>query len=250
MIIEGAGSKGPLLLFMYIYIITLSKKPKTKPMDLHQLILKVMPHFHDIRHEVHVLQHANPGKSPHELSRLYIKKTRNKYASVGAVTALPGAIPGLGTVAQVAVEAGAISADVALMLRWMASTAYATGLIYGKDTQQDFEDEFTVVLGIWSGVVLPERAAYAKGDKLEIGHFNQHINDRIRSRMRQKIARKLATEYGSKRGGAALGRLIPFGVGAIVGGYFNYSTLQKFGKAADDYFKPGNKGYILPEDKE
>lgn len=219
-------------------------------MDLHQIIRKVMPHFHDIRLDVHKLQYANPGKPPHELSRLYIKKTRNKYASVGAVTALPGAIPGLGTVAQVAVEAGAISADVALMLRWMASTAYATGLIYGKDTQHDFEDEFTVVLGIWAGVVVPEKAAYAKGDKIEAGHFDKHITDRIRNRMRQKIARKLATEYGSKRGGAALGRLIPFGVGAIVGGYFNYTTLQKFGKAADDYFKPGDKSYILPGGEE
>lgn len=217
-------------------------------MDLHQLILKVMPHFHEIHTEVRQLRFANPDKSPHELSKLYIKKTRNKYASVGAVTALPGAIPGLGTVAQVAVEAGALSADVALMLRWMAATAYAIGLIYDKDTQHDFEEEFTIVLGIWAGVVLPERAVHAKGDKITVGHFDKHITDRIQNRMRQKIARKLATEYGSKRGGAALGRLIPFGVGAVVGGYFNYTTLQKFGKAADDYFKPGDKQYVLPEE--
>lgn len=209
-----------------------------------------MPHFHDIRHEVLMLKHTNPGKSPHELSRLYIKKTRNKYASVGAVTALPGVIPGLGTAAQVAVEAGALSADVALMLRWMAATAYAIGIIYGKDTQHDFEDEFTVVLAIWAGVVLPEKAAHAKGDKLTTGHFDRHITERIQNRVRQKVARKMATKYGAKRGGAALGRLIPFGAGAVVGGYFNYTTMQKFGKASDDYFKPGNHGYILPEGDE
>lgn len=216
-------------------------------MDLHKLILKVMPHFHDIRREVQQLQYANPGKSADALAGLYIKNTRNKYASVGAVTALPGAIPGLGTAAQIAIETGAISADVALMLRWMAATAYAIGLIYGKDIQHDFENEFTVVLGIWAGVVLPEKAAQAKGEKLSTGHFDKHITDRIQNRLRQKVARKLATKYGSKRGGAALGRLIPFGVGAIVGGLFNYTTMQKFGKAADDYFKPGEKEYILSE---
>ncbi|MHA3786636.1 EcsC family protein [Flavobacterium hauense] len=216
-------------------------------MDLHQLILKVMPHFHEIHTEVRQLKFANPGKTPRELSRIYIVKTRNKYASVGAVTALPGAIPGLGTMAQIAVETGAISADVALMLRWMASTAYAVGLLYGRDIQQDFEDEFTVILGIWAGVVLPEKAAQAKGDKIEAGHFDKHITDRIRNRMRQKIARKLVTEYGSKRGGTALGRLIPFGVGAVVGGYFNYTTMQKFGKTADDYFRADHQEYILPE---
>lgn len=217
-------------------------------MDLHQLILKVMPHFHDIRHEVVQLRHANPGKSPHALSQLYISKTRNKYASVGAVSALPGAIPGLGTAAQIAIETGAISADVALMLRWMASTAYAIGFIYGKDTEYDFEDEFTIVLGIWAGVVLPEKAAKAKGEKLSVGHFDRHITERIQNRLRQKVARKIATKYGSKRGGAAMGRLIPFGVGAVVGGYFNYTTMQNFGKAADEYFKPGEKDYVLSEE--
>lgn len=217
-------------------------------MDLHQLILKVMPHFHDIHREVVQLRIANPGKSPHALSQLYISKTRNKYASVGAASALPGAIPGLGTAAQIAIETGAISADVALMLRWMASTAYAIGLIYGKDTEHNFEEEFTIVLGIWAGVVLPEKAAQAKGEKLSVNHFDRHITERIQNRLRQKVARKLATKYGSKRGGAALGRLIPFGVGAIVGGFFNYTTMQNFGKAADDYFKPGEKDFVLTEE--
>lgn len=217
-------------------------------MDLHQLIVKVMPHFHEIHTEVRKLRFANPGKTPHELSGLYIKKTRNKYASVGAVTALPGAIPGLGTLSQIAIETGAISADIVLMLRWMASTAYAIGLIYDKDIQHDFEDEFTIVLGIWAGVVVPEKAAHSKGDKLTAGHFDRHITERIQNKMRQRVARKIAAKYGSKRGGAALGRLIPFGVGAVVGGIFNYTTMQNFGKAADDYFKPGNKDFVLTEE--
>ncbi len=219
-------------------------------MDLHKIILKVMPSFNDIRTEVDRLRLNNRHMTAAQLSRVYSRRTRNKYASVGAISALPGVVPGMGTIAQAAVEAGAISADVVLMLRWMASTAYATGLIYGTDTEAAFEQEFTIVLGIWAGVLLPEKAAHAKGEKIAIGHFDQHITDRIRNRMRQKIARKLATKYGSKRGGAALGRLIPFGVGAIVGGLFNYNTIEKFGKAADDYFKPGEKEYILTDSNE
>lgn len=206
-----------------------------------------MPSFRDIRTEVHLLRMGNPGKNPKELSRLYMKRVRNKYATVGAASALPGAIPGLGTIAQIAMETGAISADVALMLRWMASLCYATGLIYGKDVEEEFEDEFTVVLGIWAGVVVPAKAAEAKGERLSVNHFDKHITDRIRNRMNQKIGRKLITKYGSKRGGAALGRLIPFGIGAVVGGTFNYFTLEKFGKAADDYFGQSAEGYIVPE---
>jgi hypothetical protein len=214
-------------------------------MDLHKIITAVMPSFTTIRNDVAALRYENPYKTPKELSAAYLKKTRTKYTSVGVVSALPGVIPGLGTAAQIAIEAGAISADVLLMLRWMASLAYGTGLIYGKDTEAAFEDEFTIVLGIWAGVVLPENIAQAKGEKLSVNHFDKHITDRIRNRMNQKIGRKLITKYGSKRGGVALGTLIPFGIGAVVGGTFNYFTIDRFGKAASDYFSTDNKDYYL-----
>jgi hypothetical protein len=216
-------------------------------MDLHQIIIKVMPAFADVRTDIHKLKQNNPGKPPGELSRLYSSWIRKKYTSVGIATALPGVFPGLGTAAQIAMEAGAVSADLILMLRWMAALCYGTGLIYGKDTEQDFEDEFTLVLGIWAGVVLPEKAAVTKGEKISVKHFDKHITDRIRNRMNQKIGRKLITKYGSKRGGAALGRLVPFGVGAVVGGTFNYFTIDRFSKAADGYFRNANDDYVVPE---
>ena len=40
--------------------------------------------------------------------------------------------PGIGTVAQVAIEAGTISGDTLLMLRYMAAINYGIALIYGK----------------------------------------------------------------------------------------------------------------------
>jgi hypothetical protein len=205
-------------------------------MDLHKIITAVMPSFATIKNDVAWLRYQNPYKSQKELAAAYLKRTRTKYTSVGVASALPGIIPGLGTAAQIAIEAGAISADVLLMLRWMASLAYGTGLIYGKDIEVDFEDEFTVILGIWAEVVVPEKAALAKGEKLSVNHFDKHITERIRNRMNQKIGRKLVTKYGAKRGGVALGTLIPFGIGAVVGGTFNYFTIDRFGKAANDYF--------------
>lgn len=214
-------------------------------MDFYALIKKLMPPFAQVRAEVAQLTLKNPGKSESELAALYLRQVRGRYTGVGVVSALPGVIPGLGTVAQVAVEAGSISADVALMLRWMASLTYGTGLIYGHDTEADFETRFTLALGLWSGVVVPEKAALALGEKLTVNHFDQHITDRIRNRMQQKIGRKLVTKYGSKRGGAALGTLIPFGIGAAVGGAFNYTTMSRFGKVVNEYFKDKNGHYRI-----
>jgi len=216
-------------------------------MDLIQLITRVTPKFHDIKKDVEQLRLANPQLKPHDLSKLFIRKIRNKYTSVGVATALPGIIPGLGTAAQVAVEAGSISADVAFMLRWMAVICYGSAHIYGRDIENDFEAEFATVLGIWCEIVVPEKAALRAGDKLSVKHFDKHLWAKISNRMNQKIGRKLLTKYGTKRGGVSLGRLIPFGIGAAVGGAFNYTTMQKFGNAADDYFKSSGQEYVVIE---
>ena len=216
-------------------------------MDFNSLINKLMPPFADVRREIEALKWANPGMDTQKLAGAFRSSIRRKYTSVGVVSALPGVIPGLGTAAQIAVEAGSISADVLLMLRWMASLTYGTGLIYGQDTEAEFDDRFTVVLGLWSGVVVPEKAAIAIGEKITVNHFDKHITDRIRNRMNQKIGRKLITKYGSKRGGVALGTLIPFGIGAAVGGIFNYTTMSRFGKAAEGYFKDTNNSYSVGE---
>lgn len=216
-------------------------------MDFNALINKVMPPFAEIRADVDKLKQKHPAIYGHELAKIYRAQIRRKYTSVGVASALPGIIPGLGTVAQIAIEAGAISADVLLMLRWMASLCYGTGLIYGQDTEDDFDDRFTVVLGLWSGVVVPEKIGVTLGERITVKHFDQHITDRIRNRMNQKIGRKLVTKYGSKRGGVALGTLIPFGIGAAVGGAFNYTTISRFGKVAEDYFRDENINYFVEE---
>lgn len=216
-------------------------------MDFNSLIKKLMPAFDDVRLDIASLRAKNPGMDAAKLTATYRSKVRRRYTSVGVVGALPGIVPGIGTAAQIAIEAGSISADVLLMLRWMGALCYGTGLIYGQDTEADFDDRFTVVLGLWSGVIVPEKAALALGESITVNHFDQHITDRIRNRMNQKIGRKLVTKYGSKRGGVALGTLIPFGIGAAVGGTFNYITMSKFGEAAEKYFKNTGIHYTVSE---
>ncbi|OIQ16292.1 MAG: hypothetical protein BM557_10495 [Flavobacterium sp. MedPE-SWcel] len=199
-------------------------------MNFNIIIRKVNPAYNDVRRSVHKLRISNPYASPNELSRLYIKKIRNKYTSVGAVTALPGIIPGLGTTTQAVIEAGSLSTDLILMLRWMAGVCYGTSLIYGKDIEKEFEAEFITVLAIWSGVLTK------KSGRVE--HFDKYLSDKLRNRMHQKIGKELMIKYGSKRGTSSLGKFIPFGIGAVIGGAFNYTTMKKFGLIADNYFNP------------
>lgn len=207
-------------------------------MDLMMLIKPLAPDYRDIKKEVDLLKVNHPHKTPEQLSKLYIKKVRNKYTSVGVAGALPGIIPGAGTVLQIVVEAGTVSVDVAVMLRWMAGICYASSYIYGTGTEEDFENEFANVLSVWCGLATAEKAAlYAGEASVTTEHFDQYLTAKLRNRMNQKIGKKLIAKYGSKRSGIFFGKLIPFGIGAVVGGTFNYVTMKKFGKAADGYFK-------------
>ena len=67
----------------------------------------------------------------------------------------------------------------------------------------------------------------------------------------RRVGTTIFTKYGTKRGGIALGKLIPFGVGALVGGSFNYYTMNGFKKKAVKYFESDeNTEYIIYESVE
>ncbi|TLD43479.1 MAG: hypothetical protein JETT_0297 [Candidatus Jettenia ecosi] len=155
----------------------------------------------------------------------------------GAATALPSAIPGLGTAVQVGVEAGAISADLVYMLRCMARITIGVGQIYERDTSASFNQDFVRVLGVWCGVLsLGKEATIRVASKVAIAQFDK-VPAEIFKRINRKVGTTIVTKYGTKRGGIALGRLIPFGVGAVVGGGFNLATMKGFKRAAIKYYK-------------
>ena len=120
---------------------------------------KYKEQFGDIRSnarntlDVYDFKKANSKLSKNELAEKYCNNICWKYSSVGTATALPGIIPGLGTITQVATTGVTISTDLALMLRWMGSMTYGTALIYDRDIESNFNQDFVKVLGLWCGVL-------------------------------------------------------------------------------------------------
>jgi len=47
----------------------------------------------------------------------------------------------------------------------------------------------------------------------------------------------IVTKYGTKRGAIALGRALPFGIGAVIGATANYLGVRAVGRHADNFFK-------------
>jgi hypothetical protein len=198
---------------------------------------ELQPNTSDVARHIADLRRAHPNLSKDALASRWANKICWRYASSGAATALPGSIPGLGTSAQVALEAGAISGDLVYMLRCMAGLTIGVGLIYERDVEASFNQDFVRVLGLWCGVLtLGKEATVRLISKVAIAQF-QRVPAEIFKRINQRVGVTIVTKYGVKRGGVAVGRLIPLGVGVVVGGGFNLATMKGFKKAAVAYYK-------------
>lgn len=215
-------------------------------MDLLTIVNAVSPSFNSIKTEISELKRSNPSKNKQELAELYGNRLKRKYTSVGVVSALPSAIPGIGTAVQIAVEVGTVSGDLALMLRWMAANCYGIALIYDKDISAEFTEEFIRILGLWCGAIqIAKKGVGRVATKAAVVHFNKIVTGKVLQQINKKVGVVIFTKYGTKRGAIALGRLIPFGVGALVGGSFNYVTMNSFKNSAITYFKTEDLNFYM-----
>lgn len=197
------------------------------------VVRAVSPTFETINSEIYELRKNNPNLNNHKLADKYCSSIINKYTSIGIASALPSVIPGLGTAVQIGTEVATVSADLAMMLRYMSAITYGVAKIYERENINEFDNEFIFTLGLWCGAIQAARGGTIKlGTKVALSAFNKKVPAEIFRKINQKVGTTILTKWGSKRGGIALGKLIPFGVGAAVSGGFNYTTMQSFKKAA------------------
>ncbi len=200
-------------------------------------ITTLQPDSVDIARHITDLRAAHPSLRHDALASKWADEICWRYAFEGAASALPGTIPGLGTELQVVIETGAISTDLVYMLRCMAAMTIGIGQIFERDMESTFHQDFMKVISLWCGVLgLGKETSVRITSKVAMAHFKR-VPGNVFMRINRKVGTTIITKYGTKRGGIAIGRLIPFGVGAIVGGGFNLATMKGFKKAAIKYYK-------------
>lgn len=216
--------------------------------NLATIIQSVAPSHEYVAQEIDELKYLNSKLTKDQLALRWGKRIRNNYTSVGVATALPSSIPGIGTVAQIAIEAGTITGDLALMLRWMGKLCMGISIIYGNNPEKSINQDLINILGIWCGVIDAAKNATTRvGTKVAVAQFNKRISGKTLVKVNQRVGTTVVTKYGTKRGGIALGKLVPFGVGAVIAGGFNYFTFNGFMKSAIDYYKNDND-YVMFEE--
>lgn len=203
-----------------------------------KMIMTIAPDVKSVENDIGFLKVRYPNASKDKLANWFANRSRKFYTAYGVVSALPSLIPGIGTAVQVGIEAGTIMGDLAYMIRHMARMSMGIAAIYGHDLNGFDAQEFLKLLGYWCGALCPIGDALVRfGAKTAIKIIDKNITSETIKKINQKIGITLVTKYGTKRGGISLGRTIPFGIGAIIGGAFNYATMTGFKKAAINWFR-------------
>lgn len=200
------------------------------------LIEKLAPDHSAVEEWVDQVRAANPELDANSLADYIGDKIVWTYTSQGAALALPGAIPGLGTVVQIGVESGATMTDIALMVRNQSYLVFALGACLGRKGKETLIQDALICMGLWTNALqLTKTGAIRMGTKVVEVNFKKRFPASILMAVNKRVSTTVFTKYGAKRGGVALGTLIPFGVGVVVGGGFNYLTMKAFKKATIHY---------------
>lgn len=209
------------------------------------LIEALAPDPEKVREWVHELRHENPELSREELAEFICDRIVWLYTGQGAALALPGAVPGLGTLVQLGVEVTTVGADVSLMVRNQTYLTFAIAECYGRKGREILIQDALICMGLWTNAVTLTKAGVVKlGAKVLDANFKKRFPAAILQAINRKVGTTVLTKYGTKRGGVAIGKLIPFGVGVAVGGGFSYLTMKRYGNKTREYFSLKHGGRI------
>lgn len=168
-----------------------------------------------------------------EMSEAIADKIISRYSkmagAVGGSTGLVGLVPGLGT--AVAATGGAI-ADAAASMKLQVDMCMCMAAAYGHDLNS--EDARHLAFLVAAGGALEkagEKAAVQIASKAGVKMLRQYLRGAVLQAIKEMF-KKLGIVFTRK----ALEKALPFGVGVVIGGSFNYALTRYVGKTAKEFF--------------
>ncbi|WP_286158393.1 hypothetical protein [Streptomyces sp. CB03911] len=171
-----------------------------------------------VRKNIARARQRNPEAAPEQvirnLERMYVSALAGTGAAVGGAAAAPG----VGTGVALALSAGEVLSSLELSALYALSIAEVHGVPI-----DEIERRRTIVMGIMlggSGSATITKVAERTGQ-----HWGRQVVARVPVETLRQInrilGRNFVTKYGTKQGIIVLGRVAPFGIGAVIGGGAN-----------------------------
>jgi hypothetical protein len=174
---------------------------------------------------------ATPAQVIRSLERMYVSALAGTGAAVGGTAAAPG----VGTGVALALSAGEALSSFELSALFALSIAEVHGVPI-----DEIERRRTIVMGIMlggSGATTVGKVAERTGQ-----HWGRQIVAKVPIETLRQInrilGRNFVTKYGTKQGIIVLGRVAPFGIGAVIGGGANAAIAALTVRAGRRAFGP------------
>lgn len=202
-----------------------------------KMIRTLAPDPADVAAHVAEVKTNNPDLTAEEIAEFVSDRIVWTYAAQGAALALPGTVPGFGTLAQVAVEGGALTADIALMIRSQTHVVCALAECYGRRGRETLVHDTLICIGLWTKALTSTKKGLVQFGEVSVKTTLNKLSGKLLRDLNRKIGKALLMKYGARRGTVSVGRVIPFGAGVVIGGGFNYLTMKAFAAVCRNYFK-------------
>jgi hypothetical protein len=175
---------------------------------------------------------SQPGATPLSVLKALEKRYVTSVTTIGAASGAAAALPGFGTAAVVA----SAMAEVAVIVEATALFTLAVAEVYGY-RYDDPETRRALVLS----VVLGDLGEPAIESATVVGaHWapllSRSVNRDGLGAVNTVLLRKFVTHYGARQGLLAVGRALPFGIGATIGGVGNLALARASVRAAKHAF--------------
>lgn len=189
-----------------------------------------------------------PNLSRSELADHLVRQAARLTAGVGFASNLPGAIPGVGSAAQMALSVGGMIPDMIYLFKQQATLIFRIAEIYGKDIKSEERvTEALILFGVASGVSSATKALEQYLEK----SFTVYLQSKITEEAVQNTVAKLAAMHPLLRDiittlvskqminqaavEKAANSLIPL-IGAGLNGATNYVFTRQVGRVAKAFY--------------
>ncbi|MFC9764953.1 hypothetical protein [Rhodococcus jostii] len=181
------------------------------------------------------VRRSHPGESPAQIVERMEKMFLLAVTGSGSAVGATAAIPGVGTIASIA----AVGAESAFFLEAAALLTLAVASVHGisaADHQQRRALVLSVALGE-SGMEIVQKATGVTA-KNWASAITSRIPGPTMKGMNSTLVRKFITKYAARRSALVLGKLVPAGIGAAIGGAGNRAIGKGVVKNAREAFGP------------
>lgn len=162
--------------------------------------------------------------------------TRSFSRELGAAGAAAGAAavaPGVGTVSTLA----AATAELGWFTARAGDLILTIAALHGRpDPTVDERRAWVLAVLIYGSSARDEFAGTLNQASTGLDPVGRRLPLTTLQTANRLMSRTLVRRYGSRRGMVALGRMLPVGIGALIGGSANYVAIRSLAGHADEFF--------------